>query len=108
MDDLAGRFAPPEHNGTHLLGRIPQLPSLVQQNTAGQSLRRFLIGRGIERHGRTADRMPGGDPADEGPGVISPLSQLGHGPTIDLKSANAINHDRAVSRQILDPARPVR
>jgi hypothetical protein len=49
--------------------------------------------------------MPGGDPADESPGVIAPLSQLGHGPTTDLKSANAINHDRTTSRQLLDPAR---
>src|SRR6266446_8515391 len=66
---------------------------------------RFLVGGGIEQHRRTADCMPGGDPADESPGVIAPLSQLGHGPTTDLKSANAINHDRTASRQLLDPAR---
>src|SRR5258705_13903177 len=34
------------------------------------------------------------DPADESPGVIAPLSQLGHGPTTDLKSADAIDRDR--------------
>jgi hypothetical protein len=43
--------------------------------------------------------MPGSDPADESPGVIAPLSQLGHGPTTDLKSADAINRDRTASRQ---------
>ena len=49
--------------------------------------------------------MPGGNPADESPGVIAPLSQLGHGRATDLKSANAINRDRPVSRQLLDPTR---
>ena len=49
--------------------------------------------------------MPGSDPADESPGVIAPLSQFGHGPTTDLKSADAINRDRTASRQLLDPAR---
>ena len=49
--------------------------------------------------------MPGGNPTDEGPGVIAPLSQLRHGRATDLKSANAINRYRPVSRQFLDPAR---
>src|SRR6516162_7680093 len=49
--------------------------------------------------------MPSSDPADESPGVIAPLSQLGHGPTTDLKSANAINRDRTVERQLSDPLR---
>ena len=74
-------------------------------NAAGPSSWRFLIGGGIQRHRRAADCMPGGDPADESPGVVAPLSQLGHGRTTDLKSANAINHDRPVSRQLLDPVR---
>ena len=47
----------------------------------------------------------GSDPADESPGVIAPLSQLGHGPTTDLKSADATDRDRTASRQTLDPAR---
>ena len=66
---------------------------------------RFLIGRGIQRYRRAANCMPGGNPADESPGVIAPLSQLGHGRATDLKSANAINRDRPASRQLLDPAR---
>ena len=48
--------------------------------------------------------MPGGNPADESPGVVTPLSQLGHGRATDLKSANTINHDRPLSRQLFDPA----
>jgi hypothetical protein len=42
--------------------------------------------------------MPRSDPADESPGVIAPLSQLGHGPTTDLKSADAIDRDRTASQ----------
>ena len=77
----------------------------MHQNTAGQSLWRFLIDRDIQRNRRAADCMPGSDPADESPGVIARLSQVGHGPTIDLKSADEIDPDRTASRQLLDPAR---
>ena len=73
----------------------------VHQNTAGQSLWRFLIGRDIQRDRRAADCMTGIDPAEESPGVIAPLSQLGHGPTTDLKSADAIDRDRTASRHLL-------
>jgi hypothetical protein len=45
----------------------------VHQNTAGQSLWRFLIGRDIQRDRRVADCMPGSEPTDESPGVIAPL-----------------------------------
>jgi hypothetical protein len=69
-------------------------------STIGQSLQRFLVGAGIERHRRAADCMPGGDPADESPGVIAALSQLGHGPTTDLKSVNAINRDWTTRQHI--------
>ena len=48
--------------------------------------------------------MPSGDPADESPCVIAPAPQFGHGRATDLKSANAIDHDRTISRQFLDPA----
>jgi hypothetical protein len=37
--------------------------------------------------------------------TIAPPSQLGHGRAAGLKSANAINRDRPVSRQLLDLAR---
>src|SRR5437899_3818204 len=49
--------------------------------------------------------MPGGNPADESPGVIASPPQFGHGRATDLKSANAINRDWSVSRQLVDPAR---
>jgi hypothetical protein len=48
--------------------------------------------------------MPSGNPADESPGVVTPLSQLGHGRATDLKSTNTIDHDRPLSRQLFDPA----
>src|SRR5438132_14161105 len=57
-------------------------------------LLRLLVGRGVQRDGGAANCMPGGNPADESPGVIAPFSQLGHGRATDLKSANAINRDR--------------
>jgi hypothetical protein len=79
--------------------------SFAHHNIARQFLQRFLIDRGIKRHGCPANCMPSGNPADESPGVIVTLSQLGHGPTTDLKSANAINRDRPTSWQPLDPAR---
>src|SRR5499427_837221 len=76
------------------------LPGLLRR-----FLRRFLVSRGIQRHGRAAYCMPSGNPADESPGVKAALSQPGHGRATDLKSANAINRDRPASRQLLDPAR---
>src|SRR5215831_4443284 len=65
----------------------------------------FLVCRRIERHRRTANGMPGGNPADECPGVITSPSQFGHGRTADLESANAVDGDRAISREFLDPPR---
>jgi hypothetical protein len=44
-------------------------------NAAGQSLWWFLVGRGIQRHRRAADCMPGDDPADESPGETSDESR---------------------------------
>ena len=41
--------------------------------------RQVFVRRGIQRHGRAADCMPSGDPADESPGVIAPPPQFGHG-----------------------------
>ena len=49
--------------------------------------------------------MPCSNPTDESPGVITSPSQLGRCRATDLKSANAVNRDRPVSRQLLDPAR---
>jgi hypothetical protein len=53
-----------------------KLTCLAQLKIARQFLWRLLVGGSIERHRRTTDRMPGGDPADEGPGVIAPLPQF--------------------------------
>src|SRR5215471_9757567 len=65
---------------------------------------RFLIGGDIQRHRGAANGMPGGNPADESPRVVAPLSKFGHSRATDLKSANAVNRDRPLSRQLIDPA----
>src|SRR6516225_11425060 len=70
---------------------------------APKCLGRLLVGRGIERHRRPPDRMPGGDTSGESPCVVASPAQFSDGSATNLKSADAINDDRPVPRQLLDP-----
>src|SRR5215469_553833 len=70
---------------------------------SSNTLRRLLVGRGIERHRRSADRVPGGYAALKRPRVVASPTQFGDSRTADLEAANAIDGDRPVPRQLLDP-----
>ena len=47
--------------------------------------------------------MPGGDAPGESPRVVASPTQFSDGSATNLKSADAINGDRPVPRQLLDP-----
>jgi len=66
-------------------------------NIARQFLWRFLVGRGIQRHRRAANCMPSGNPADQSPGVIATLSQLGHGLATDPGTPSSLNKQTRAS-----------
>jgi hypothetical protein len=49
--------------------------------------------------------MPGRNAADESPGVVASPPQFDYGRAADLETANTVNRNRRVSRQILNPQR---
>ena len=48
--------------------------------------------------------MPGSNSATKRPGIVAPCTQLFDGRATYLKSANTIDYDWPVSRQLFDPA----
>src|SRR5262249_31891061 len=65
----------------------------------------LFVCRSIKRRRRPANGVPGGNASYESPPLITSPSQFIHGFTANLESANAIDSNRSVSRQLLDPAR---